>query len=191
MSPSNAVEIPLSHAARALGLRCTRTLRNLAAEGLIRIRKVDGRWVVRRSEVGRAKVLTLGRAARLAGCSKATVRRRVAQGVIQPFQPRRSIEPAAHSPFPRFSLADVQALRRTVQRRVRRRRTAPPRRTATAAPRQDAPALRVVRDHAGQLWLLAGPRRFRLVEERPSSPGGRSPAPGTRSSPPHGDARQH
>ena len=165
MSKRNDDEIPVSVAARMLGSKCTRTLRNLADAGLIEIRKAGGRWVVRRDEVLTAKVLTLGRAAKLARCSKSTVCRRVKDGLVEPYQPPRSIEPAARTPFPRFSLEDVSVIRRSLQWRPKRRpiKKKPARQSRESA-RSREPELRLLQDRAGQLFLRVGTRLFKLTE---------------------------
>ena len=115
-------EISFSQALRKLGLKSKTTLHTYHRHGWIKARKVNGRWMADLEDINSAKLLTFGRAAKLAGVSDSTLRRRVRSGLVKPFYPRRSIEPAAGTPPPRLSLRDVALIRHSRQRRAPKKR---------------------------------------------------------------------
>lgn len=161
--------IPIAVAARMLGYRAPRTILRHGAAGLLRVRLVAGRRVVSAAEARRARVLTIARAARLAGCSPKTARRRIAAGLIEPTYPAGSTGLAARITFPRLSLDDVARIRRSLGQRAQPTEIPKPGAPRPAQPSQDRP--RLVRDLEGRPWLWAWGRWWGLrPADRPGAP---------------------
>ena len=153
--------VTIAEAARMLGYKSKRTILRLGEQGLLVLHMVRGRWMVERAQVRTAKVLTTGRVAKLVGCSKKTIYRRIKAGVVTPVRPDQPADWMSERALPRLSLEDVTVLRASIQRRHSSRSKPAEKRRRRS--RSDAAGPYVVRGAGGRLWLRAHDRWWRLA----------------------------
>ena len=159
MSGASDDLIPIAEAARMLGYKAKKTIQRLGEQGLLDVRMVKGRWKVSKAQVQRARVLTTGRAAKLAGCSKKTIYRRVAAGLITPVRPDKPAHWMSERAVPRFSLDDVAVIRKSVQRKSRTKRR--PARASDAKRIPPSHQAELFQDSAGRYWVRVFGRWWR------------------------------
>lgn len=170
--PGKPKMMSLRAAMQLLAVRSPTTMFGWAARGWITLRESRGRWGVETDGLRAAKVLTVGKVAKMARCSEKTVRRRIAAGLVSPQRAPRSVERAAGVPAARLSLVDVATIRGSLQRRVRRARSRTPG-TRPAAPSSVAPPVASL-DANGVAWLRWQGRWWR--ETPGAGPGGGRPS---------------
>ena len=165
-------DISIAEAARILGYKSKKTIRRLGEQGLLDVRKHRGRWVVSKSEIRDARVLTTGRAAKLAGCSSKTARRRIRAGLVKPVRPDEPSNWMCERAVPRLSLADVSAIKSSIVRSSPKRPATNSKRTkinattgAASRRKRDPNWPQLFQDRTARFWLWWSDRWWK--QERP------------------------